>query len=144
MGVVKEGIYFSSRFSVCPFLLNKAQRTGTGDTADLGHHPIIKCQHTSGRQEDMIAWIFAAINPLSLTRFLSFYLCHSLQVLKPNLFLSMIHFFFPSLLRASNLSINKTWASTPEIPVSFFKSLHRTQIVGIELVVFSSETITLY
>lgn len=56
----------------------------------------------------------------------------------------MIHFFFPLLLGASNLSINKTWALTPEIPVSLFKALHRTQIVGIELVEFSCERITLY
>lgn len=52
--------------------------------------------------------------------------------------------FFPLLSRASNQSVNKTWALTPEIPVPFFKALHTTQIVGIELVVFYNERIALY
>lgn len=63
---------------------------GAGDTAEL-----TKCQHISGRQEDVTAWIFSAI---SLKRFF-FYLCHSLQMSK-NLFLEIIHFLFSFALES--------------------------------------------
>lgn len=51
---------------------SKAQGTGTCGTADLSSHPIFECQHASGGQQDMTAWVFAAISPLSLT-FLSIF-----------------------------------------------------------------------